>query len=106
MEIIGKEKLLEEIAIHYDFKTIIISSPAGLGKTSCIEELINNKSIDIDELVVWRTQCIDSLDTSGLPYINDEKSLTFAKFGILDKIQKNPNRKIMLFVDEINLKVA
>lgn len=101
MIIIGEEKLLDEMAINYERKTIVISSEAGLGKTELMNDFIKRDDVEIDELVVWRTQSIEDTDLSGIPYINDEKTLEYAKLGVLDKVIKNPHRKYGLFVDEV-----
>ena len=63
-QIIIKEKkeLLKEIATMLSFTSIHLIGPSGSGKTTIVEDLMNIKELEIDELKILRLQGVSSED--------------------------------------------
>lgn len=120
----GKEVLIREVLRMLPYTTVTLLGPAGTGKTTVIEE-IAEKSGFIDELAILRLQGLSSEDLK-MPMVVEEtvpikfpeakegkiglinyeaprtkKTVEFAKMGILKDICDNPDKKYLIFFDEI-----
>lgn len=120
----GKEILIREVLRMLPYTTITLLGPAGTGKTTVIEE-IAKKAEYIDELAILRLQGLSSEDfrmpmivekripikfgnSQGeqMNYVKYElpqtqKTVEFAKMGILKDICDNPDKNYLIFFDEI-----
>lgn len=120
----GKDVLIREVLRMLPYTTVTLLGPAGTGKTTVIEE-IAEKAGYIDELAILRLQGLSSEDfrmpmvveervpmkfgnegNGKISYTNYEtprtkKTVEFAKMGILKDICDNPDKKYLIFFDEI-----
>lgn len=108
----GKEMLLKEIKRNIKHTTVMLVGPAGTGKTALMEELAKDKELGVDELIILRIQGLSSEDFR-LPILNTivktkegveiiEKEVDFAQVGVFKRIIENPDKKFLLFFDEVN----
>lgn len=121
----GKDVLVREIVRMLPYTTITLLGPSGSGKTTLVEEIAKDPRLGIDKFVTLRMQGMAAEDFR-LPIIVDEtdvktgrkkseetllnletghrkvsKSVEFANIGIFKEIIDNPDKKYLLFLDEI-----
>lgn len=110
-EIGSLEELLKEIKLLLGDTTVSLVGPSGTGKTEIVQALQKDPSFEIDELVILRLQGLTSEDFR-IPVLNSvtvirngvektEKQVDFATIGIFKEIDENPDKKYLLFFDEI-----
>ncbi|MGL5716382.1 MAG: AAA family ATPase [Cetobacterium sp.] len=105
------EDLKREVSLLLGDTTISLVGPSGVGKTKFVEDMIKDPSFGIDKLVILRLQGLTSEDFR-IPVVNtveidkdgvkkEEKQVDFATIGIFKEIDDNPDKKYLLFFDEI-----
>lgn len=111
VQIEDKETLIEEVTRMLPFSTITLLGPSGTGKTTFVEEIARSKQLNIDKLVILRLQGLSSEDFR-IPTLQEEidlktgkktnkKIIEFAKIGVFKEIIDNPDKKYLVFLDEI-----
>lgn len=121
----GKDVLVREIVRMLPYTTITLLGSSGSGKTTLVEEIAKDPRLGIDKFVTLRMQGMAAEDFR-LPIIVDEtevktgrkkseetlinletgrrkvsKSVEFANIGIFKEIIDNPDKKYLVFLDEI-----
>lgn len=97
----GKQQLFKILDDLLDITTPVINSESGLGKTTILKEYGSEKNYDI--VITVRLSGILPDIFVGIPEKSkDGKSFDFLKLGFIKKIVQNPDKKILLFIDEIN----
>lgn len=112
VEINSIKELLAEIKLMLPYVTISLIGPSGTGKTALIESLKENASeLGIDKIIPLRLQGLTSEDFR-IPVLDSveieidgkkivERQVQFANIGIFKEIDENPDKKYLLFFDEI-----
>lgn len=99
MNVYSKKQLKEVINNVIGITVPVVSSPAGLGKTVMMEELAKEMGYEI--FIPKRMSGITDEIFVGIPEkVGDH--FEFLKMGFIQKIVENPEKKTLLFLDEIN----
>ena len=101
----GVENLKKEILINDKMNEriptpLVVIGGAGIGKTYNITEICQGLC---DELHVVRLSNLSDEDFIGMPHIDSVTDvLEFKLIGPLERVRKNPDKKIYIILDEIN----
>jgi len=101
-----KKTLLKEITTMLPYTTIHLIGPSGSGKTSLVENLINIKELEIDELKIVRLQGVSSEDfrlpvvktlKKNFSFEEERKVVELINMGIFQEILDNPDKKYLIY---------
>lgn len=97
----GRKELFKVLDDMLDITVPVISSEAGLGKTTIITEYAKSSKYDI--ILTERLSGITDELLLGIPSKNEDgTSFDFLKLGFIKTIIENPDKNVFLFIDEIN----
>lgn len=106
-EIYSNEELKQQLELTLlTGETVVISGPAGTGKTVMIEDLSKSEILGNPTVIIFRLQGLGSEDFR-LPIVKkvikngmEQNSIEFANVGIFEEISNNPDNKYLLFFDK------
>ena len=106
-EIYSNEELRQQLELTLlTGETVVISGPAGTGKTVMIEDLSKSEILGNPTVIIFRLQGLGSEDFR-LPIVKkvikngmEQNSIEFANVGIFEEISNNPDNKYLLFFDK------